>query len=502
MPTLTSKTQTQPLFRLDSADEGGKCPKCQAELVSGKCATSSCSEHDDQQVVDACQKVAQDAECDGCGKKDGCQKRQGFKSKGDSVLRVDWGGNDPWSQDSDWGMTNVKPLTKTDNGSLIGRACITNVGVFTYYNADGTATHELRPEEEVMHPDSLASMALLPVTNLHPSIPVTPDNVEQFQVGSTGDGIRCDSLRVFAPVTITKQEGLEAVAAGRRGLSVGYKTLVVDTAQTYPNGKTYPCPGTWMGVRYDRIQTRIRGNHLALVDIPRAGDDAYLKMDGVGVESVKLSTNQTTHHRRADMLKIKLDGQSAEFEVAEPVKARIDSLEASEAKLTQDLVSKTTELSQAAAKVDSLTADLDKVRKDAAEALKAEKDKLDGAVTSRLALIAQATKFGVTLKGDENDVGIKRAITLAAYPDAGPKLDAMDATYAAGRFDSAVDSLEAALKNDGDQAANHQRADGADFVPGGKPADAPTTLAQKADAYTAALNKQWQEPVGSVKKPS
>lgn len=39
-------------------------------------------------------------------------------------------------------------------------------------------------------------------------------------------------------------------------------------------------PGEWEGEPYDAIQTHIRVNHLALVAVARAGDDARLNMDG------------------------------------------------------------------------------------------------------------------------------------------------------------------------------------------------------------------------------
>lgn len=495
MNALHRSQPTEPLFRLDSADEDEMCPKCGAPMEGDRCSKDGCSGERKRKgktdgncdEYDMPMKGGNCPKADKCGR-DGCAGKPPKAKMDSEVMRVDWG-FDPWSQDSDW--SNVKALTKTDNGSLIGRACVTNVGVFTYTNADGTVTHELRPEEEVFHPDALASFALLPITNNHPTERVTPDNVSKYQVGSTGDGILTDSMRVFAPLTITKQEGLEAIAGGRRGLSMGYSTVVKDTAQTYPNGKTYPCPGVWMGVRYDRIQTNMRGNHLALVDIPRAGDDAYLKMDGVGIAAVPLSTNQPNHPRSENMRKIKLDAQSADYDVPEQVADRFDAL-------NTELTTKTTEVSTLTAKLDSLTADLAKVKTDSEAALKAEQAKLDGAVKSRLDLINQATRYGVELKGDENDAGIKRAIILGAYPDAAPKLDAADEAYLQGRFDAAVESLEAAHKNDGEQAMAHQRQDAADHRPGAPVVNPPPqNLHQRADSYRESVANAWQNPVGA-----
>jgi hypothetical protein len=78
------------------------------------------------------------------------------------------------------------PFSRTTEGFLSGRAIVTNIGVFTYRDADGNVSRELRLPEEVFHPDSLASMKLKPVTNDHPAEKVTPANSKELAVGSLG----------------------------------------------------------------------------------------------------------------------------------------------------------------------------------------------------------------------------------------------------------------------------------------------------------------------------
>jgi hypothetical protein len=56
------------------------------------------------------------------------------------------------------------PFARTAEGFLSGHAIVTSIGVFTYRNADGSTSRELRLPEEVFDSESLASMKLKPVS--------------------------------------------------------------------------------------------------------------------------------------------------------------------------------------------------------------------------------------------------------------------------------------------------------------------------------------------------
>lgn len=65
----------------------------------------------------------------------------------------------------------ASPLSKPvrlPNGFVRAEGYLTRSGIFVYRDAQGKTVRELRPPEEVMHADSLASFGMMPVTNEHP----------------------------------------------------------------------------------------------------------------------------------------------------------------------------------------------------------------------------------------------------------------------------------------------------------------------------------------------
>ncbi len=113
----------------------------------------------------------------------------------------------------------------------------------------------LRPEEEVFAPETVASFEGMPVTNDHPPLGVTAENIRSLQKGHAhnvrrGAGEESDLL--LADLIITDPELIRAVLNGKREISCGYMYELCEE-----NG------------RY--IQRRIRGNHVAVVDAGRAG---------------------------------------------------------------------------------------------------------------------------------------------------------------------------------------------------------------------------------------
>ena len=210
----------------------------------------------------------------------------------------------PFSDDGPEGSYMVEKMVLTDEGYLKGRAIATNVGVFPYLLEDGSVQYELRPPEEVFHPDSVETLKQLVMTNDHPSVKVTAENSKELSVGFTGD-VRQDQYHLAPALTVTDKEAVEDVQAGKKALSCGY---LLDLEMS---------SGNWMGVHYDAIQHNIRYNHLAIVPKGRAGDAAKMKldsMDAVGIQKIEKSDN-----RRSSM-KITVDGIEYEVDNADFVK--------------------------------------------------------------------------------------------------------------------------------------------------------------------------------------
>ncbi len=377
-----------------------------------------------------------------------------------------------------------KKLERTAEGYLTGRAVVTNVGVFPYLQEDGTVSYELRPPEEVFKQSSMDSLRGKPVTNEHPTEAVTPENFKELAVGSIGDGISRDEYHLIAPITVNETAAVGDVEAGKRALSCGYRTRRVQHDVTYTDGwtgkkKTYQCPGVWMGVYYDTIQTDIEYNHVALVSRGRAGDAAVLRMDGAMI---------TDHQPKKEMpmstKKLRLDNE-LEYEVPQEVKVAYDAA----TKKVDDLTAQLAADKAAAERAQSeIKAQLDDAKEKLAEAKKTIDEfptRVDAAVKNRLQLRDVATKAGVTLKGDESDRDVKVAVIKAMRPHTAATLAKADEAYIDGRFNIVCEDMDAGVS----PSTNPVTQDGP--KPGAKPAvttDAAVDDAKKA--YHDSLRKE------------
>lgn len=321
----------------------------------------------------------------------------------------------------DRGTVASGTVVRTDEGYLEADAVISRAGVFRYTLSDGTVRRELRPPDEVFAPDALASFQMVPMTNGHPGpreddglALVNAQNSKRLAVGWTGERVRQDGLFLRARLRLTDASAIRAVENGRRELSCGYTARLDMT------------PGTFMGEPYDAIQREIRGNHLAIVDVARAGREAALRLDGEQVtEEASMSDRKMTT--------VKVDGLDYEAapEVANALakaQARLDSLAA-------DLKTKADEADATKAKLDSATTELETLKKQDRSA------EIREAVKARVALERVAARvLPADTKLDEmDDAAIRRAVILAKEPTA--KLDDKSEVYVQARFDSVVERL-------------------------------------------------------------
>ena len=120
----------------------------------------------------------------------------------------------------------ASPLSKPvrlPNGFMRAEGYLTRSGIFVYRDAQCKTIRELRPPEEVMHPDSLASFGLMPVTNDHPSELLTADNAKEYQVGTVSESVVAEGDKVRAALMITDAQAIEALDGvwyfGRRPFS-------------------------------------------------------------------------------------------------------------------------------------------------------------------------------------------------------------------------------------------------------------------------------------------
>jgi hypothetical protein len=337
----------------------------------------------------------------------------------------------------------------TPEGYIRGNPKVTRTGIFLYKNEDGTTRRELRTPEEVFKKDSLDSMKLIPITNGHPAErKVDCETARRNMVGVTGETINQDGDFVRCPVLITHKDGVDSVKSGRTGFSLGYNCDLI------------PEKGKYKGEDYDFRQSNIKYNHLALVDIPRAGDEARLRLDESDVESLVLKTDSKNEpaiiidtnrvqdisfnfnpKKGGKMPQVILDGISYEAgaEVANALK-----------KATEENLNLREKLDGSVKDVQKLTGERD-THKATAEKLQARLDSGDDirkAVAARLELEKTAEKV---FNADEmkdiakmSDKEIRGSVIAKENKEI--KLDGKSDEYVAACFDTIVASL--ATRND------------------------------------------------------
>ncbi len=314
---------------------------------------------------------------------------------------------------------DLQPLREPrlrQDGFLAVQGFITRAGVFEYRRADGSVVRELRRPEEVFNQDSLDSFALVPLTLGHPPENLTPDTVREWQVGAVSRPERSGSL-VRSDILITRKDAIDAAQAGTRQLSCGYSLVLVQRGGTWTDdaGRAH---------RFDAEQTRIRGNHVALVPLGRAGPEASIRLDAsdgisVGPETMKVRITYEVEPEVAEQMR--KDGLLD----ANNVQVRQDS---SDAALKAENERLKGQLDAANARVTTAEQAAQTARADAS----------GPAIQRRIQLIGKAAAMGVTQKFDELTKLSEREIMAAAIVKHSPtlKLEGRSDEYVGGIFDS------------------------------------------------------------------
>lgn len=324
----------------------------------------------------------------------------------------------------------VQKSVKTDAGFLKAPARLTRVGVFDYREPGGKVRRELRLPEEVFSADSLDSFQLVPLTNNHPSIDdgkVTSKNAGLLQVGTVGQDVARDGSFVAATVLVTDAKAIEQIESGKVELSCGYFCDLEPAAGVWQDdaGVVHP---------YDAIQRNIRGNHVALVAMGRAGKEVRLLLDSQDAMRVECDKQE--------------QGQPAKEDIKPMEKLTLDGIEVELSTTAKSIVTKA--LDTAAAAVEKLTA-----RADTAEARATElAAKLEvatspaatqAAVQARVALETKAAEHGIKADGLSDDEVRKQVI---AKLSPGLALEGKSAEYLAAAYDAvlAIPSNPAAVQ--------------------------------------------------------
>jgi hypothetical protein len=165
---------------------------------------------------------------------------------------------------------------RTKDGFLATRARAARTGVYQYLGSevDPANTHGLRDrgmvnvlrdESTVFDEASARSFIGKPITDNHPREAVTAANWRDHARGTIMGAMRDGEYLAF-DLLLTDQAAIDKVGAGKRELSNGYSAEL-------EFGDFKAADGTVCQAR----QTRITGNHVALVDAGRAGPDCRIK---------------------------------------------------------------------------------------------------------------------------------------------------------------------------------------------------------------------------------
>lgn len=321
----------------------------------------------------------------------------------------------------------------TPQGFLRADASLARTGVQLYRCADGSNRREYRPPDEVFNKDAIASFHLAPITLLHPPVPVTKDNAEQYIRGCVYQPEKDDNGKhVKATVLITHADAIEAALSGRAAeTSAGYECDLDDTPGVSPEGE-----------KYDSIQRNIRANHVALVPQGRAGPEVRLKLDATDAEQIEDEGPPGPAKPKEQSVKTKING--VEYEISAEAAQALDV----ERKDSATAIAKV-EAARDAAKIE---VDKQKARADAAEAAKdaaekARKDaedpkRVDAIVVARAEILGRGRAvLGREAKLDgKTPLEIKRECLAKLAPEL--KLDQKSDAYVEALFDHSFAEFE------------------------------------------------------------
>lgn len=367
----------------------------------------------------------------------------------------------------------------TPQGFIRVKAQLSRVGVFPYVMPDGKVRHEFRPPEEVLKSDSIASLSLAPVTDLHPRDGmVNPVNAKDHLMGVVSENLKHDGKLVYGDLVIHNAKLIEAIDNGeRKDLSPGYTCRIEKT------------PGTYKGVKYDCVQRDINYNHMAILPVGagRQGSEVSIRLDGASF--------QLTHgemKKMEDTETVKLDGFDLEVAkggsqiVNKAITDRDEKLD--QAKKDHDALQ---------AKYDQAVTDIDLMK----ETLKKAQDPatVRAIYAARLDVEGKASKLVPELKLDglNSELEIKRAVVVAKFPEHKDRSD----DYISARFDAMVETIPstspdmAKTLNAVERVAN-TRLDS-------QGSESQKTFDAAYEARKARDQAAWMQPIeGAIKRPN
>lgn len=311
----------------------------------------------------------------------------------------------------------------TDEGFLEVPAHISRVGIQAYTAAEMGLTDRkpdeiinvYRPAEEVFSDESLASFANKPLTDNHPPELVTSLNAKKYAVGHAGPEVVRDIDRAKTILHFTDADAITQIESGKVELSNGYTADIEWQEGVTPDG-----------MKYDAIQTNIKGNHIAIVERGRAGS------------ACRVADNLPPKKETKPMGKITID--DVDFEVSDQAAQAVVKLQA---RLKDAEEETETEAEKAKKKED----EMEEAKKEATKSEDALKAKLDDAIakiptdasldtliSDRMTVVDSVRKVMPDIAWEGKDAAtLKKEVVTDKCPDL--NLDGKSDEYISVRFD-------------------------------------------------------------------
>lgn len=349
-------------------------------------------------------------------------------------------------------------------GALAVRARAARTGVYQYAGRevdpdnrhglrDTAMVNVLRDEAAVFDERAVRSFIGKPITDDHPSAPVTADNWRDHARGTIMGAVRDGDYLAF-DLLLTDAATVTKVNGGKRELSNGYACDVEVGAFTAADGTKCQArqkPGS------------IVGNHVALVDRGRAGSECAI------CDAIPSSILDSLTTQEKPVKTMLIDGLTVDIANADTAHATITTILAARDTANNKVASLETQVATLTAEkttLDAKVVTLEQAVKDA----KPTPAQLRDAGKALVLTAGKAKALGVTVSDEMDEAAIVKAVVDAKVK---PELRAgwNDGQYAAS-FAVLADGVQVAVGN------------------GVQPLHAPVIAADQATAYVADRDKQ------------
>lgn len=291
-----------------------------------------------------------------------------------------------------------------DTGYLEAFARTARTGVQQYLGAemgrpDLAVVSVYRDAADVFSHASLHSFAKIPVTVDHPPTGVSAANWKQVAVGTTGEEVLRDGERLKIGLKIMDAAAIQAVQAGKRELSVGYRTEIMWGDGVAPDGTPYQAR-----------QTNIVADHIAIVAQGRAGAQCRIGDAWTPTETTPAPARETTPMKTHLIGDNAVEMSDAAIVAVKGLQTQLGTLTADNLQLTAD---KTALVAAHATAVSAKDGEILQLQADHAVAITAKDAEI-------------ATLKALTLTADKLDAALAERATVldAAKPVLGATFDA------------------------------------------------------------------------------